>query len=253
MVAVCGKTGTCHLIFALFSDHDIWIGDGKSSVINAILGDNIVPTNGMRACTAVVTEISYHKNKTIEADVSFIKLEDWREEIGVLVEYLTDHNENSEEPTSEAIVAWSKLQAVYPSIDRGRVGKMTVDQILARDTGALSFLFFCSDKANFYLSGIVAMLGTTIHIAAENSQAFAKNIGRYVDSKDQESGNIRDRVRSKNKRLEVDPDAALWPLISRVQVYCSAKALSSGVTLVDLPGPGDTNRARNDTAENCKH
>ena len=36
-------------------------GAGKSSVINAMLDEKrLVPTNCMRACTAVVTEISYN-------------------------------------------------------------------------------------------------------------------------------------------------------------------------------------------------
>lgn len=36
-------------------------GAGKSSVINALLDEErLVPTNCMRACTAVVTEISYN-------------------------------------------------------------------------------------------------------------------------------------------------------------------------------------------------
>lgn len=35
-------------------------GAGKSSTINALLGEeDIVPTNGMRACTACVVELSH--------------------------------------------------------------------------------------------------------------------------------------------------------------------------------------------------
>ena len=35
-------------------------GAGKSSMLNALLGEeNILPTNGMRACTASVIEISH--------------------------------------------------------------------------------------------------------------------------------------------------------------------------------------------------
>ena len=68
--------------------------------------DNIVPTSGMRgtpfsrfvkyrgdlisslACTAVVTEIAYHKEKTIAADVSFLSENEWREELSVLLDDL---------------------------------------------------------------------------------------------------------------------------------------------------------------------
>ncbi len=35
-------------------------GAGKSSTINCLLGEeNVLPVNGMRACTACVVEISY--------------------------------------------------------------------------------------------------------------------------------------------------------------------------------------------------
>ena len=38
-------------------------GAGKSSVINAMLHEErLVPKNGMRACTAVVTELSYNES-----------------------------------------------------------------------------------------------------------------------------------------------------------------------------------------------
>lgn len=108
-------------------------GAGKSSVMNAILEgiyspfraftvssfcciDNIVPTSGMRACTAVVTEIAYHKKKTIDADVSFLSEDEWREELGVLLDDLVDEDGNPKRSTdlaSDAGIAWSKV--CYPS------------------------------------------------------------------------------------------------------------------------------------------
>lgn len=46
--------------------------------LSDLIVDNIVPTSGMRACTAVVTEIAHHKKKTIDADVSFLSKEEWK-------------------------------------------------------------------------------------------------------------------------------------------------------------------------------
>lgn len=114
------------------------------------------------------------------------------------------------------------------------------------------------------------MLGTTKHIVANNSTDFAKQIGKYIDSKDQKRGDKKDKAKPKDKNKEkslmdlikIDqnkkprentdvPGPALWPLISQVKVYCSADALSSGVILVDLPGTGDANQARNSIAKTC--
>ena len=64
------------------------------------------------ACTAVVTEISYHKEKTIEADVSFLSEKEWRDELEVLLEDLLDDDGTFRRTTdlrSEAGVAWHKV------------------------------------------------------------------------------------------------------------------------------------------------
>lgn len=64
-------------------------GAGKSSVINALLDEErLVPTNCMRACTAVVTELSYNHSSNeaakYRAEIEFIKPEEWRKELNVL-------------------------------------------------------------------------------------------------------------------------------------------------------------------------
>lgn len=123
---------------------------------------------------------------------------------------------------------------------------------------------------------------------ANDSKSFAKEIGKYIDSKDQKRGEkskkdkakekekkekqkgksliekMREQNKSKNASLgigagqgsksaakpEDDPDGpAYWPLIRQVQVKCNAKALSTGAILVDLPGVADANAARNNIAK----
>lgn len=63
-------------------------GAGKSSVINSLLEEErLVPTNCMRACTAVVTEISYNYDPDdaakYQAEIEFIQPEDWEKELKV--------------------------------------------------------------------------------------------------------------------------------------------------------------------------
>lgn len=68
-------------------------GAGKSSVINALLEEErLVPTNCMRACTAVVTEISYNKEDgdPYRASIEFITVEEWEKELRVLFQDLMD-------------------------------------------------------------------------------------------------------------------------------------------------------------------
>ncbi|KAH9943050.1 uncharacterized protein BXZ73DRAFT_40115 [Epithele typhae] len=218
MIAVCGATGA-----------------GKSSILNAILDDNVVPTSGMRACTAVVTEIAYHK-KTIDGDVSFLSEHEWRDELKVLVEDMVDEDGNIKRSTdlrSDAGVAWSKVHAVYPSISQEQLVRMSIDQIIARDPK------------------IAKLLGTTKQISSPDSKAFAKEISKYIDSKDQKRGDKKDKKKDKEKkdREKKDDGPAFWPLIRQVRVKCNAAALSTGAILVDLPGVADANAARNSIAK----
>lgn len=95
-------------------------GAGKSSVINAMLDEErLVPTNCMRACTAVVTELSWNNSEDetakYRAAIEFIKPEDWEKELSILFEELLDGSGNvSKEASnadSEAGIAYAKIKA----------------------------------------------------------------------------------------------------------------------------------------------
>jgi hypothetical protein len=72
-------------------------GAGKSSVINAMLEEErLVPTNCMRACTAVVSEISWNssedENSKYRADIEFIQAADWEKDLRISLTELIDGN-----------------------------------------------------------------------------------------------------------------------------------------------------------------
>jgi len=106
---------------------------------------------------------------------------------------------------------------------------------------------------------IANILGTTKKISAKDSCTFAKEVAKYIDSKDQKRGKKDKKEKEKEKRQSlmatvramntqhprnteklqtspVDDQCALWPLIRQVNVRCKAAALSTGAVLVDLPG-----------------
>ncbi|KAJ7129761.1 hypothetical protein C8R44DRAFT_777600 [Mycena epipterygia] len=232
LIAICGATGA-----------------GKSSILNAILDDNIVPTSGMRACTAVVTEIAYHKKKTIDADVSFLSEAEWKAELEILLSDMVDEDgslKRSSDLKSDAGVAWHKVHAVYPTITQDKLVSMTPDEIIAKDPK------------------IAKILGATKKIVAKDSKTFGIEIAKYIDSKDRgkdrkkekgnkESKTLMEKVKEaagqgKSKKDDANTPA-LWPLIRQVSVRCAAAALSSGCRLVDLPGTGDANAARSSIAK----
>ena len=101
---------------------------------------------------------------------------------------------------------------------------------------------------------IARLLGTTKHISTPDSKTFAKEISKYIDSKDQKRGDKKDKKKDKDKAKSKDKEKkddgpAYWPLIRQVRVWCDAKALSTGAILVDLPGVADANAARNTIAK----
>ncbi|KIY51603.1 hypothetical protein FISHEDRAFT_11570, partial [Fistulina hepatica ATCC 64428] len=247
LVAVCGETGA-----------------GKSSLLNAILDDNIVPTSGMRACTAVVTEISYHDKPTIEADVTFLSLGEWKAELELLLLDLVDEDgalRRTNDLRSDAGVAWQKVHALYPKLTQEMLVRMDADRVLTYD------------------KKVYEMLGKTKHITAKSSTAFAREIVKYVDSTDRRGKDKKKDKKKGKKKDEVDKgltlmekvmkaagkqseamkhkgsdkpaveEPAWWPLIRQVNVRCNSKALSSGVRLVDLPGVADANAARDSIAK----
>ncbi|KDQ17601.1 hypothetical protein BOTBODRAFT_64068 [Botryobasidium botryosum FD-172 SS1] len=210
-------------------------GSGKSSAINAILDDTIVPTSGMRACTAVVTEISYHSRNSIAAEVTFLSLKQWKDELAVLLDDLRGEDgkiKHSSDLQSESGTAWYKIRSVYPKLSLDSLAGLTVDEVLELD------------------SEIMRHFGTVEKIDAKNSKEFSKKISRYIESRDDSTQAATD------SDMERDEDGpALWPLIRQVKVRCSSQALSTGAVLVDLPGVADANVARSNIAkdymENC--
>jgi len=188
-------------------------GAGKSSVINALLDqESLVPTSGMRACTAVITEIGYnHSNSEAEkyrAEVIFIKAKDWEKELRILLDDLSNAgNTNIDLGTdSEVGVAYSKLRAVYPTI--------TKDDLL---------------KGKYTASGLAQhesvrhLLGAKECIFASTPEAFSDSLEKYIES----------RERKRGKKKEEEP-MEYWPLIKVVKVFVKSPVLESGLVVVDL-------------------
>lgn len=190
-------------------------GAGKSSVINAMLEEErLVPTNCMRACTAVVTEISYnYEDQPYCAEIEFITAEDWAKELKVLFQDLLDGDGNvSRECTNEdsdAGVAYAKIKAVYPQKTKEDISNSNVDDLLRE---------------------VSHILGTSRNIKETDSLMFYKKLQTFVDSKEKSTGK-KDKDGKKQKK-----EREFWPLIRVVRLYVKSSALATGACIVDLPG-----------------
>ncbi|KAF2455772.1 hypothetical protein BDY21DRAFT_288795 [Lineolata rhizophorae] len=200
-------------------------GAGKSSVINAMLDEEfLVPTNCMRACTAVVTELSWNDSSDIDekyrAEIEFIQVDEWEKELEILYKEMLDLNgqvsREAYDEDTEAGIAYSKIMAVYPQLTKEGIARTTPQQLMNRIRER-------------------HILGTTKRVRDSSPTRFYKQLQRYVDSKEKDH-------KKKDKPME------FWPLIKVVRTYIKADALSTGAVVVDLPGVHDSNAARANVA-----
>jgi len=208
-------------------------GSGKSSIINAMLDEErLVPTNCMRACTAVATEISWN-NSTVpsaryRAEIDFIDRADWERELSILkAEFLTDRGTLVREvsnPNSIAGIAWAKFHSVYPTISRDAVCNYTVPDLMA--TPAVS-----------------DVLGSIKKLQTPQPELLYQKLLHYVDSKDKIAKKSKDQDAGA-KGMASNTEMEYWPLIKVVKIYTKSPVLSTGAVLVDLPGVQDANAGR---------
>lgn len=205
-------------------------GAGKSSVINAMLEEErLVPTNCMRACTAVVTEMSFNTSNNpsekYRADIEFIQVSDWEKDLTISLNELLDGNGNvSRDCTnadSEAGIAYAKIKAVYPYKTKEELASSSVEALMREP-------------------GVRNVLGKTRNIAKSNPEAFYKALQSFVDSKEKATKGDKDKIDKKKEPKQME----FWPLIKVVRIYTKADALSTGAVIVDLPGVHDSNAAR---------
>lgn len=200
-------------------------GAGKSSLINAVLDEEkLLPTNGMRACTAVITEVSWNEIENPEqayrAEVEFVSPNEWDSELKLMYAELLDDNgeliPSWRDKGTEAGIAYDKVQALYPELTQDMIMKSKPKDLVQHEA-------------------IAKLLGTTAKFACRNAQGLYSNLIKIIDSKE--------KVGFQKKR-----SMALWPIIRVVRIFVRANALSTGVVLVDLPGTADSNAARSAVA-----
>ena len=189
----------------------------------------------MRACTTVVTEISWNYDDNPEhryrAEVEFIDASEWDREVKVLMqEFLTEDGRlvsEAHDASTDSGIAWTKFRAVYPKM-RGedfRDRPLMADKLLKEPA-------------------VLNVLGTTKIIERARPGPFYQELQKYVDSKEKTIGK-KSRERSNLSK----PQMEIWPLIKVVRLYTKSKALSTGAVVVDLPGVHDSNAARAAVAE----
>uniref|UniRef100_A0A3P8SCE3 Dynamin N-terminal domain-containing protein n=1 Tax=Amphiprion percula TaxID=161767 RepID=A0A3P8SCE3_AMPPE len=185
-------------------------GAGKSSLINAILGEkNLLPSGEITACTSVMIKVEANiRNSKYDADIEFIKPEEWKDEIWTMKQFLGNADEEwgDDEERRDII---EKLSAVYREEWKHKSPENLMD------------IKYFSEIEEFLQSQRTTL---TCGSAKELSLKLVK----YTRSASRQGEIMR----------------YYWPLVKCVTVKVPNNDLLQHVTLVDLPGSGDWNKSR---------
>jgi Dynamin family len=184
-------------------------GAGKSSLLNAILGQEILPVGVMEPCTAFVTTVSHSSDPGYYVKVSFCTREEWRTDLDTFISALQpgDTSEDGDgriEGKRLMDAARKRIQAVY---------EMNVDDDF--DPVVISKKPLPRNVERIFKSGSL--------------ETF-----RFDDAKEM-LGYLRQLIRG---------ESPLWPLLKQVGITGPYDCLTGGLELVDLPGLNDPNAAR---------
>ncbi|KAJ1455279.1 hypothetical protein M885DRAFT_520603 [Pelagophyceae sp. CCMP2097] len=207
-------------------------GAGKSTLLNALLGESeVLPTNGMRACTAVLIELAFLDDGNAPdyvGNVEFISRAEWDAEEEACFEELTQVDGrailNVSDSKAHNHAAFSKLFAVYGEeythssiVEVDEAGKKKKKNPMVADLR----------KKLRAVRGVTTCLGTTKRVSSDDARGFRRQLERYMDSSNDVSA------------------GSYWPLVKKVRATSRKwTVLRSGAELIDAPGTADSNSAR---------
>eukprot|EP00168_Porphyra_purpurea_P009164 TRINITY_DN2210_c0_g1_i5.p1 TRINITY_DN2210_c0_g1~~TRINITY_DN2210_c0_g1_i5.p1 ORF type:complete len:1827 (+),score=432.58 TRINITY_DN2210_c0_g1_i5:250-5481(+) len=253
-------------------------GAGKSTVLNAILdGCNVLPTSAMRACTAVPIEIRYKapsvtvggaesaaddpdednleqllSDETEEgedlltgvdsdgrfgAEIEFIGLDEWTAMLTTTADAVrrkAERRRTLEDSLTHAAADPAARAAAMEQFcdgeDVDEAGASAAASVKAVLKGQLfpsliEFQVHCQTPA---VQAVLHFLGQTLHFYGDRPADISRRIARFLAT-----------------TTGTASGPSVWPLVRKAVVSGPWALLSGGLTLVDLPGLGDANSARN--------
>ncbi|XP_030645523.1 nuclear GTPase SLIP-GC-like [Chanos chanos] len=185
-------------------------GSGKSSLINAILGEKmLLPSGTICACTSVIIQVEANMtNSSYTAEIDFISKKDWEGELKSILDILSDDKEERNDDLVSA--SKDKLIALY-----GEDAEMEDFDELVKDDRF-------SDIPEFLMS-------CTKTLSYDTAAELFDAIGCYI------------------QHDELKPGECFWPVVKCVTIKVpNCKDTLEHITLLDLPGTGDYNKSRDE-------
>ncbi|XP_054861457.1 nuclear GTPase SLIP-GC-like isoform X1 [Amphiprion ocellaris] len=197
-------------------------GAGKSSLINAIIGEkDLLPSGSVTACTSVMIKVEANiRNSMYEADIEFITPEEWKDELWSMFQFLgdkahqdDDDDDNDDDDDDEDYRdITEKLSALYGDEWKHKTPEVLMDNKYFRE-----ILYLLQSKKKT--------------LTCESAKELSARLVKYTRSASSD-GEGKEGTR------------CFWPLVKCVTVKVPNNDLLQHVTLVDLPGNGDRNKSR---------
>lgn len=192
-------------------------GDGKSTLVNALLSHSLLPVGNIKACTAAICEIGYQPDH-LTVSVEYVSQQSWHDEMSGFAQRLADRTiattvdteaDSQSEPDRSDPVA-QKIEAVY--------GTEQLVEFL--NSGGRSKLSIPEPARTRFLGGQRVIPFPDVDTAKEEVRKLLSS------SRSDEQG------------------GQMWPLVQQVEILGPFDVLKCGARLVDLPGLNDPNAAR---------
>lgn len=184
-------------------------GAGKSTFLNAVIGQQVLPVGVMQPCTAFVTLVRQSSQPGYTLDVDFCSLEEWTQEVESFAALL---NPGDEEANGTDIGESKRLIEASRKRLQAVLGELVNSATRVEDLMNIAL----PAEAVQVLSGH----GKT-SLQFESAQEMLVHLKRLIRGESQ-----------------------LWPLVKQVTVAGPYDCLAGGLEIVDLPGLNDPNAAR---------
>jgi len=181
-------------------------GAGKSTFLNALLCQEVLPVGVMEPCTAFVTTVRHAEGQGYRASIEFITPEEWAQDLDYLATTVepAGGDDDGQDVTRQMI----------------RAAKARIEAVFGKDALAVP--------------GVDVR---KLELPAEVKAVFAAKSRRDLafDEAKPMLAEIRKLIRG---------ESVLWPFVKQVDIIGPYPQLPRGVVLVDLPGLNDPNAAR---------
>ena len=181
-------------------------GAGKSTFLNALLRQEVLPVGVMEPCTAFVTTVRHAEGQGYRATVEFITPEEWAQDLDYLATTVEPDagDDDGQDVTRQMVrAARARIEAVF-------------------------------GKEALAVPGVDLR---KLALPPEVQEVFAAQSRRTLafDEAKPMLAEIRKLIRG---------ESVLWPFVKQVDIVGPYPQLPRGVVLVDLPGLNDPNAAR---------